>query len=66
LAGLLKAGKAARSAEIGSGSTPLIGAASIATPAAPRLLPISFSTIVPPNEWPIRMGGAESVPMISV
>jgi hypothetical protein len=43
-----------------------MGAASIATPAAPRLLPISFSTIVPPNECPMRTGAAASFPMMSV
>jgi hypothetical protein len=35
---------------MGSGNTPLMGAASIATAATPAFWPSSFSAIVPPNE----------------
>ena len=45
-----------RSADSGSGSTPLICAASIATAATARSCPSSFWAIMPPNECPIRIG----------
>jgi hypothetical protein len=54
--GFFRAGNATRSAERGTGSTPLIGAASIATPAAAKPSPSSFSTMRPPNECPMTIG----------
>ena len=56
LPGFFSATKATRSAEIGSGSTPLMGAASMATPATPCPSPSSLSTSRPPNECPTRIG----------
>lgn len=56
LAGFLKTGNVAFSADSGSGRTPLIWAASIATAAAARSWPSSFCAIIPPKEWPITMG----------
>jgi hypothetical protein len=35
-----------------------MGAASMATPAAANPSPSSFSTISPPNEWPMTIGRA--------
>ena len=49
-AGFLNTGSVARSADSGTGSTPLIWAASIATAAAARSWPSSFCAIIPPNE----------------
>ncbi len=56
--GFLKTGRVERSAESGIGRTPLIWAASMATPAAPRPSPSSFSTIIPPKECPTSTGGS--------
>ena len=64
LAGFLNTGKVARSDDSGSGSTPLIWAASIATAAAARSWPSSFWAIMPPKECPIRIGFASSPSMI--
>ena len=55
-AGFLKTGSVALSADSGSGRTPLICAASMATAAAARSSPSSRWAIIPPKEWPIRMG----------
>ena len=55
-AGFLNTGSVARSADSGSGSTPLICAASIATAAAARSWPSSFCAIMPPKECPTRIG----------
>jgi hypothetical protein len=57
LAGLRNTGRVERSADSGSGSTPLIWAASMAIAASPRFWPSSFSAIMPPKEWPTRTGG---------
>lgn len=48
-----------------SGSTPLIWAASMAMAPAARSWPSSFSAIMPPKEWPIRMGLAGRPAMIA-
>jgi hypothetical protein len=44
------------SEEIGSGSTPRNGAASIATEAAARPRPATICASSPPNEWPMTAG----------
>ena len=64
LAGFLNTGSVARSADSGTGSTPLIWAASMATAATPSPRPSSFWAIIPPNECPTRMGAAGRVAMI--
>ena len=56
LPGFLNTGRVARKAESGSGSTPLICASSIATAARARSWPSSFCAIIPPKEWPTRIG----------
>src|SRR5439155_12628674 len=56
LSGLLRTGNDERSAERGSSGTPLIGAGSIAIPAAARVRPSRFWTSSPPKEWPMRIG----------
>ncbi len=61
--GLRNTGSVARSAESGRGSTPLIWAASIATAAAARSSPSSRCAIMPPKEWPTRIGLAGSALM---
>jgi len=54
--GLPSTGRAARSEEIGSGSTPRNGAGSIAKAAAERPGPARIWVIRPPNEWPMITG----------
>ena len=56
LAGFLNTGSVALSAESGSGSTPLIWAASMAIAAAARSSPRSRCAIIPPKECPTRIG----------
>ena len=65
LAGFLNTGSVAVQRDSGSGSTPLIWAASIPIAAAAWSSPSSFSAISPPNEWPITIGRLGSDPMIS-
>lgn len=65
LRGFLRTGKAARSAESGSGSTPRNGAGSIATATLARPRPASFWVINPPNEWPMMIGSRSRAPMMS-
>ena len=60
----MNTGSVDRRADSGSGSTPLIWAASMPMAAAARSSPSSFSAIMPPNEWPITTGGAGRVAMI--
>jgi hypothetical protein len=62
---LRNTGRVDRSDDSGSGSTPLIWAASMAMAAAARSWPSSFSAIMPPKEWPIRMGLAGRLAMIA-
>lgn len=64
-AGFLNTGSVERSADSGSGRTPLIWAASIATAAAARSWPSSFWAIMPPKEWPIRIGSVSMPRMIA-
>jgi hypothetical protein len=63
LPGFFNATKATVSAEIGSGSTPLIGAASIPTPAMAWPSPSSLSASKPPKECPITIGRLGCVAM---
>ena len=56
LAGFANTGRVARNEDSGSCRTPLICAASMPMAAAPRSMPHSFSAIMPPKEWPIRIG----------
>ena len=63
LAGFLNTGRVARSADSGSGSTPLIWAASMATAAAARSSPSSRCAIIPPKECPTRIGLVGSASM---
>jgi len=63
LPGFFNATKAILSAEIGSGSTPLIGAASIPTPAMAWPSPSSLSASKPPKECPITIGRLGCVAM---
>jgi hypothetical protein len=65
LAGFLNTGSVARSADSGTGSTPLIWAASIATAARARSCPSSFWAIMPPNECPTRIGADGRVSMMA-
>jgi len=60
----LNTGSVARSADSGSGRTPLIWAASMPIAAAARSSPSSFSAIIPPKECPITMGLSSSPAMI--
>ncbi len=64
LAGFFSATEATLSAEKGSVSTPLIGAASMATAALARLRPSSTWASKPPNECPMTTGFAGSASMI--
>src|SRR4051794_9213401 len=56
LPGFLSATKATRRAEVGSGSTPLIGASPIPTAAMAWSSPSSFSARSPPKECPTTIG----------
>jgi hypothetical protein len=56
LAGLRMTGELARSAEIGSGSTPRKGAGEMATETAALPRPARISVSSPPNEWPTTAG----------
>jgi hypothetical protein len=64
-AGFRRAGEAARSDEIGSGSTPRNGAGSIATDTAARPRPARIWVRSPPNECPMMAGFLSSPRMTS-
>jgi hypothetical protein len=62
--GFLSTGNVERAWLNGTTFTPSVGAELIATPTAPRPRSSRSCTIVPPAEWPIRIGGASSSPTI--
>ena len=66
LAGFFSTGKPARRVDTGSARTPLIGAESMATPAAPSPRSSRICVNAPPNEWPMMIGGSSSASTIEV
>ncbi|MEC3981252.1 hypothetical protein [Amycolatopsis sp. H20-H5] len=56
-------GLAERRADSGRRSTPFTGPESTPTPAAPSPRSSSSWTKVPPNEWPMMIGGLSSARM---